>query len=62
MNVGNDAACRVDALARESKTPEDGVLIFLIMTKAIIACGGLFDGLQVGRGNVETGAGAGVLV
>ena len=62
MNVGNDAACRVGALARESETPEAGLPVFLIMTKAIVACGGLFDGRQVGRGNIETGAGAGVLV
>lgn len=62
MNVGDNAAFRVDALARESETPEAGFLIFLKMTNAIIACGGLFDGRQVGRSNVETGAGAGVLV
>ena len=62
MNVGNDAAFRVDALARVSETSEAGLLIVLIMTKAIIACGGLFDGRQVSRGDVETGAGAGVLI
>lgn len=44
VNVGDDAAFRVDALARIAETSEAGFLVVLIMTKAVGARGILLDG------------------